>query len=303
MLDSLSKAFFKGFRRSPVERLRKARLIACDLDGTLLNRHERLPESTAGLIRKVEDAGVRFVLITRRHHQAVEPYADELGLAEPIISLDGALACRPYAAEPDDSAALSPSLTLDIAEEVRTTPGAQCAVVTPRGFFSTVPDVPLPSHHEHWNIDTGVVENFETLADSRYVLEIIVVGSFYSVNSVLDYVEQKVQKQQLKLRMYESHTRSDCWYLEIRSELATKLSSLSRLLERESISFEEVIGIGDNYNDLDFCRKSGYVVAVLNAVDELRKMADYVTKRDYNHGGVNEFLRYFLEIRAEGARP
>lgn len=298
MLKSLSRVFRKGFKRSPEERLRSASLIACDLDGTLLDRHERLPETTAGLIRRVEAEGVRFLLITRRHHQAVEPYAVELGLSEPVISLDGALTCAAGGESPIDSVSLDMALTLGIAEEVKHTEGVECAVVTPAGFFSTCEDIALPTHHEHWNIDRGVVESLVPLVESGHILEVIVVGGFYMVNSVLDYLERAHGGEDLKLRMYESHTRGDCWYLEVRSAGATKLNALGRLLERYGMGFDSVVGIGDNFNDLDFCRKAGYVVAVLNAVEDLRRIADYVTKRDYNHGGVDEFLRYFLEVRA-----
>ncbi len=298
MLDSLSKALFQGFLRpSPEERLRAARMIACDLDGTLLDRHDRLADSTIDLVRDVQALGVQFVLITRRHHQSVEPYAEEMRLRDPIISLDGALTCRLHADAPLDAAPIDQAFALDIAEEAASIGSVHCSMVTPNGFFSREPEVHLPSHHEHWNIETVQVDTFEPLADEGYILELIVTGGFHGVNQVYNYVEQKMRKEELRVRLYESHTTSDWWYLEVRAAGATKLASLSRLLAQDSISLEEVIGIGDNYNDLDFCRKVGYVAAVRNAVPELREIAHYVTKRDFNDEGINEFLRYFIEVR------
>ncbi|MBS1910594.1 MAG: HAD-IIB family hydrolase [Bacteroidetes bacterium] len=297
MLESLSKAFFRGFRRTPEERLRAAKLVACDLDGTLLNREERIAPSSVALIKQVEQLGIRFVLITRRHHQAVEPYAEELQLAEPIISLDGALTCALHADAPLDTAEFDQDFALDITDEIALTDDVDCWVVTPSGFFTAKADTPLPWHHVHWNIETEVIPSFEGLARQGKILEIVASGSFHGVNAIYNYVEKKMRRDELKLRLYESNARSDQWYLEVRANAATKDTALGRLLARYDVDYQEVIGIGDNYNDLEFCRKAGYVVAVRNAVEPLLQMADYITQRDFNHEGVDEFLQYFLVTR------
>jgi hydroxymethylpyrimidine pyrophosphatase-like HAD family hydrolase len=172
-----------------------------------------------------------------------------------------------------------------------------CCVVTPDAFLSTQPDISLPRHHQHWNIETAVVENFERTAAEGNVLQMIVVGSYYGVNTILKYTEDKMRREELKLRMYESYSRTDRWFLEIRSSKATKYNALVRLLREYPFGLDQVIGIGDNYNDLDFCRKAGYVVAVKNAVEDLREIADFVTRLTCDNAGIDEFFRHFLEIR------
>jgi hydroxymethylpyrimidine pyrophosphatase-like HAD family hydrolase len=67
------------------------------------------------------------------------------------------------------------------------------------------------------------------------------------------------------------------------------------------IGLKDVIGIGDNRNDLDFCEKAGYVVAVRNAVKELKALADFITARDCTEEGINEFFEIYL--RAHDVDP
>ncbi|MHC4859379.1 MAG: HAD family hydrolase [Planctomycetota bacterium] len=69
----------------------KSRLIALDLDGTLLPRSKALTARTRAAVRAVRDAGVQVVLATGKTFQLAARYTDELGLAGPVIALDGAL--------------------------------------------------------------------------------------------------------------------------------------------------------------------------------------------------------------------
>src|SRR5437867_4081452 len=100
MLKSLSSKPLPALLGSRERRLKKAKLIACDLDGTLLNQDEMVGVRTAILMKRIIELGIPFVLITARHHQAVEPYAEELRMTLPIISLDGAITRYPHAPAP-----------------------------------------------------------------------------------------------------------------------------------------------------------------------------------------------------------
>jgi Cof subfamily protein (haloacid dehalogenase superfamily) len=303
MLRSLPLKLLKGFARSPEDRLRRARLIACDLDGTLLNRYEMIAPETAAMVAAIESLGIPFVLITRRHHRAVEPFGEVLRLPEPVISLDGALIRNIHAEEIIDSAPLDQEFALDIADEIASTSDVECSMVTPDAFLTLVPGVHLPSHHQHWNIKTATVESFEAAAREGIILEVIASGGYHAVNNILQYVDAKMRQGELKLRLYESRSQSDHWYLEVRSARATKYDALVRLIKTYGVALGEVIGIGDHYNDVDFCRKSGYVVAPRNAVKEMKEIADFVTARDCTEQGIDEFLAYFLSVRGATFDP
>ena len=88
MLRPFAKKLFSGLLGSPEEQLRRTRLIACDLDGTLLNRDEMIGAETSAMIGAIRGLGIHFVLITRRHHQAVELYGELLRVTEDAESDD-----------------------------------------------------------------------------------------------------------------------------------------------------------------------------------------------------------------------
>lgn len=299
MLRTLTKRLFGGLRETPEDRLRKAKVIACDLDGTLLNRDEMVGTRTLELIAKIRSFGIHFILITRRHYHATELYAEEIRMHEPVIALDGAMA-RFLRGELIFNISFDQEFALDIIDETVQTDSVACCVVTPDGLLFSEPDIPLPSHHQHWNIETSVVDDFEGARGN--ILEVIATGSFHAVNKVFDYVNRKMRPGELKIKLYESHSHREMWHVEIRSKDATKQKALEQLLKSyDGISMNEVIGIGDHYNDLDFCQAAGYVVALENAVSDLKEIADFITRRNCLEEGINEFLEHFIQLRAPDA--
>lgn len=295
MLKSITRKLFGGGARSGETRLQQARMIACDLDGTLLNRDEMIGAASMRMIREIESIGVPFVIITRRHHQAVEPHVELLGTATPIVSLDGAMIRLPYADTPSFTAEFDQDFARDILDEIDQMVGVSFCAITPDHFFHSDPDPQLPWQHQHWNVDLQQVNGIDPVKGT--VLEIIATGSLHGVNAVLEYVERKMQKNELKLHLFESRSMQGTWYLEVRPIQATKEMALERLTAEWGIPLKEVIGIGDYHNDLGFCGKSGYVVALANAVKEMKQIADFVTERSCLDEGINEFFELFLRLR------
>ncbi len=295
MIRSFSRKLFGGLRsREGV--LKSISLIACDLDGTLLNRDDMIAPATGEMIKLIMEAGVQFLVITRRHHQSVEPYIELVGLSFPIISLDGALIRPAHSMEIIHMIPFDQAFALDILDEARLTEGVEWCAVTPDIFYFSRPDIPLPTYHVHWNIETVPVDN-NVERISGTMLEVIVCGGYYGVNSIYSYIQEKMKPGELKVRMYESYSTSDLWYLEVRSALATKENALQWMVDQEGLKMEEVAGIGDHYNDVEFCRRAAYVVAMKNAVPELKEIADFITRRECVDEGINEFLSHFLELR------
>lgn len=276
-------------------RLRSARLIACDLDGTLLNGDDMVGFETARLVHEIVALGVEFVFITARHHYASEPFADDLGLDETIISLDGALTMRPHAPRPLATIEVDPSLAADLAACVEGTDGVDCAFVMADRLRVSRRDMVIPARHHHWNID---VDAPATIAPAGApVLELLASGTFGAINRVYALAKERERVAGARLRLYESESHDGLWYLEVRNREASKLRALSEYVRTRGIAMREVVAIGDARNDIDFCEKAGYSVAVRNAVDRLRDIADFVTERDCTDDGICEFLHYFIEAR------
>ncbi len=294
MLRSLTRKFFNGASRTKYERLRKARMIASDMDGTLLNREERVAPTTAQLIHEITGIDIPFVVITRRHYLAAKTHLEGLAPDSPIISLDGAMIS--FAGErPHKLISFDHDFALDILDEIGQNPGVEYCAITPDCHIVSAMDIVIPSHYEHSNIHRYLIEDIHEI--DRNIVEIVASGDFYSVNTVYNYIETKMRKGELKLSLYESRSKKDHWFLEVTSASATKHNALEHLVSDLGYTMKEVIGIGDHVNDIEFCRNAGYSVAMQNAVSELKKNADFVTTKDFTLSGIDEFLEYFLTVR------
>lgn len=78
-----------------------------------------------------------------------------------------------------------------------------------------------------------------------------------------------------------------------------KLEAFESLLEKSSLSFNEVAYVGDDLVDLPLVKRSGFGVAVANAVEEVKAEADIVTKRCGGDGAVGEVVEYILKKRGQ----
>jgi 3-deoxy-D-manno-octulosonate 8-phosphate phosphatase (KDO 8-P phosphatase) len=74
-----------------------------------------------------------------------------------------------------------------------------------------------------------------------------------------------------------------------------KLPVLEKLLQQLGLSADQIAYVGDDLMDLPAIRLAGFGVAVANAVDEVKKSADYVTKRPGGSGAVREVIEYILK--------
>lgn len=78
-----------------------------------------------------------------------------------------------------------------------------------------------------------------------------------------------------------------------------KLEAFESLLEKSSLSFNEVAYVGDDLVDLPLVKRSGFGVAVANAVEEVKAEADIVTRRCGGDGAVGEVVEYILKKRGQ----
>ena len=83
---------------------------------------------------------------------------------------------------------------------------------------------------------------------------------------------------------------------KILSKIKNKIScTVEELLEKVSLTADQVAFIGDDLLDLPIVRRAGFGVAVSNAVDELKDAADYITTRKGGDGAVREVIEYILK--------
>lgn len=271
------------------------RLIACDLDETLLDSAHQIPERVRRAISAARERGARFVPATGRPFESVDGTLAELGLlgerGEYVISFNGGVITE----NSDDAHPLTTcSLAPDVAERLYEEGIA-------RGLCIHVYTLERVYLYNYWPAERAYIEGRMNIVETREpTLDFVERGGEVVVKLLfmsLDMDELRRTERELAasgltdgLDVVYSSNR----YLEFNAPGINKGAGLLALAERLGIAPEETMAIGDNSNDVPMIRAAGLGVAVANASDEARAAAGYVCAADNDAGGVAEAIERFV---------
>jgi Cof subfamily protein (haloacid dehalogenase superfamily) len=265
------------------------KLIAIDIDDTLITDELIIPQGCKEAINKARRRGVKVVLATGRMPASTIPFAEELGLSEPVICYNGAL----IQAANDGPPLIHHPVPLELAREI-------VALGKAEGL--------------HVNI---------YLDGLMYVAELNEYTEFYSsftktkahpVGDLLAFMDRPPTKilyvcegsiaekwQRILAERYQGQLevfRSKPQYLEFTNIGVSKGAALKELAGLYGLVPDEVMAIGDSFNDISMLEYAGIGVAVANAPAAVRSKADYVT-RSNEECGVAEAIQRFV-LNSEG---
>ena len=104
---------------------------------------------------------------------------------------------------------------------------------------------------------------------------------------IAEYIDNK------QLNM--SYIYSEPGTIDIMAKNVSKWAGIQELARIENIDIKDVIAVGNYYNDIDMIEKAGTGIAVANSVEEVKQVADYVTKQDNNHKAVQEIVDLIIK--------
>jgi len=251
------------------------RLLAIDLDGTLLTPQKLITPRTQKALYQAAEMGIIIVIATGQTFQVLRQVCADLPLIAPQIIENGAIIAdiqhgtvRHEQLLPGEYVlpALDTLCSLSLYRAYHT---FQCVYVdanTPRVRNWYRPPLPPPvevadvaSLYPQPCIKIAGVGEVEKVRDKRHELERIFAGMLYVTQSSPDL-------------------------LELLHPAVSKGNALRAIAADLDISAEEVIAIGDNYNDIDMLRFAGLGVAMDNAHAEVKAAADYVTLSNAEEG-------------------
>lgn len=263
------------------------KMLATDLDDSLLDDGLRIANVDRVAIFRAIGAGVKIVLATGRMFRSTLPYARELGLDTPLITYEGA-----YVKADGAPALLSLPVPYGTALEV-------VERVMREGYHINIyidDQVLVAKKTEESRICQAIsgVEPLEVgnLADylravGREPTKILVVTE---EEFKLDWVSAGL-KEQFKESLYI--TKSKPFFLEIMNPGTGKGAALAAVAGYYGIDRENIVAVGDSYNDLDMIEYAGLGVAMANAREEIKMRAGFVTNSN-NCGGVARVISKFI---------
>ena len=260
------------------------RIVASDLDGTLLRSDGTLSERTVRALSAVQAAGAQVVLCTARPVRWVRPIAAQAGAAGLAVCVNGAVIWD-FAAETGViEHAIDPAVVLDVVATLNARfPGGSWAVEHAHGFGHE------PAYRTRWPIpDQTRVAPVTELLDIA-PLKLLFRHDEHSADTLLIGAEETVGH-----RVELSHSNSADGLLEISAAGVDKGRGLARLCASLNAAAEDVIAFGDMPNDLSLLRWAGRAVAVGNAHPAVREAADEVAPAN-DEDGVATVLERMLE--------
>lgn len=255
------------------------KLIAIDMDGTLLNNDKKISKRTFDTIQDAKSQGIKVVLASGRPLQGLTPHLELLGLTDEndfVISYNGSVVQRVGSGEIIHQTSLSG----DDAKLLQKT--AHDLDVFIHAFS---PEKGLITHktNEWTEIESKInampvtQTDFQQLDSNESVVKVMMVAE----PTVLD-------KAILNLPLYlkEKYTvvRSAPFFLEFLHPQSNKGVGVSRLAEILDLDAEQVICIGDAENDHHMMKFAGLAVAMENADQETKDLADYITLSNEQDG-------------------
>jgi Cof subfamily protein (haloacid dehalogenase superfamily) len=257
------------------------RLIAIDLDGTLLDPLHRISPANAAAIAACVAGGARVLIATGRMFASARPYVRALGLRGPQITLNGAILADLDGDQLHIRDRLSPEL-LATAIELLHERAIPYAVFGPNVIYAT----PETTH-------VHILEDYGEPPAVRLSREALVGVS--DPNKVLTFLPPGPLDDELAALMGDRFEvmRTGPLFFEFLPPGVNKGSALAELMVRYEVPREEVLAIGDGQNDISMFAVAGMSVAMGGAPDVVKARAMALTE-DCSSDGVALALRRYV---------
>jgi len=263
----------------------KPRLIAVDMDGTILNSSSELSTRTKNALRSAIACGVPVVVATGRMYPSALPVIKEIGINAPCIFYNGAVVREPVSGEILLEKGLGKELTAEVVSFYREE-GWYIQIYSddrlyvkdsydPRSrFYEAISKIrPVSLGEGFWDFNV----------DSTKLLGI-----------ALDEITMAQMAEKTKLRFEGRVYLATSWgaFVEITHPEVNKAKGLAIVAEKLGIDPKDVLAIGDGVNDKEMIRWAGFGVAMGNAPDTVKAAADETTSDNDSDGAAVIIERY-----------
>ena len=266
------------------------KLLVTDVDGTLINKNGEISPENCESLNKAITCGLQVSLSTGRSPQSSRSFIEKLSLDGYHIFFDGAMVSHFHTGEIVYAQAIDRELVEQIALFAQDN-NTYLELYSPTHCFAT---------YENWWTDAnssffGIEPQIGDLT-GIWEQENIMKGQLVIKNSDEKALAENLCRHfagSLEFSEVKSPTYPDATFINILSPGVSKGKALEALASRQSIPLDEVVAIGDWINDIPLLSTAGMGIAMGNAHNELKKVADYITLDVEEHGlaaAVKKFL-------------
>jgi HAD superfamily hydrolase (TIGR01484 family) len=240
------------------------KLVALDMDGTLLDEEQKISAENRKWIHRAIDHGITVMFATGRGLQSVEPYVEELQLKSPMVSVNGSEVW-----EAPNVLLTRHEMNVEWIRELH-------ALAVERDTWFWGYSVEGMFSKDRWLDDLGSVRWLK-------------FGFYVEDTAKLEEIRKVVAAKGI----YEL-TNSHIFNIEVNPKGVSKASGIQEVCKLLGIGMDEVIACGDSLNDLKMIRSVGLGVAMGNAQEEVKKAAKTVTATNVDDGVARVIEEYIF---------
>jgi Cof subfamily protein (haloacid dehalogenase superfamily) len=268
----------------------KPKLIALDMDGTILNDSSELTPRTKNVIRSAISSGIAVVIATGRMYPSALPLIKEVGISFPCVFYNGAIVRDPMSGEILLERGLGKDLTAEIVSYYRDQ-GWYIQIYNNDKVYVVDSNDPRTKFYENISKIPPV-----SLGEKLWDLD---VDSTKLLGITLDEGTFPLMAEKTKSRFGSRVYTAVSWgaFVEIAHPEVNKANGLALVAEKLGIDRKDVLAIGDAGNDKEMITWAGYGVAMGNASDQLKAVADEVALDNENDGAAR-IIERFLSMEA-----
>ena len=272
------------------------RLIAIDIDGTLLDARGLLPDVNRDAVREAVDAGVEVALVTGRSFHHARPVGAALSDRVPLIVSNGALMKR-RDGRTLHRRVLDPTVTKDIIVTVRNHRRGAALIFDrdgPDQYLYEGIDWQHPNRRRYYELNRQFMTELSPLEDglTESPLQLAFTGGVEEIRRLAALIRNLDVAARITVTLTEYEAR-DFSLLDITVGGCSKGAMLTTWLERRGIDAQDVMAVGDNLNDREMLALVGHPVVMGNAVPEL-KAVGWPTTAGHDDGGLAQAIRRVL---------
>lgn len=262
------------------------KLVATDIDGTILNENGDCSNGVRNCIAKMQEKGIKVVIVTGRMYAGAKQVAEKLNLKDAIVSYQGGLIKKDCVSNETLYETCIPQKDADLVLDWAKKNNIHINLYINDILYVENNNEIIQRYAKRQNLEYKVC-NFEDLKLDN--INKILAINYNDADIVTSWVNE-CQKVFPHLYIIKSTPH----FCEFSTKKATKACAVNFLKKYYNVNDDEVLAIGDQDNDIELLKAGGISIAMGNGTDELKKYADFITDTIENDGFVKAMEKFVL---------
>lgn len=282
------------------------KLLALDLDGTLLDSRGQITDANRRAVRAAEELGVLVTIATGRRFRDARPVGLELDLNAPLITHNGALLKHAESLETVSASLLAPETSDKILRVGKEFGGDALLSADPHGkgtlYYDRISDNNFPLqkylrwsetlHGDEAHNAVSHVDDLKGVLGEADVIHISFSGTCSRMEDMVEVLKGELADTVTVLSTI--YPLRDFTLIDILPPDASKGHGVEKLAAINGLTAEEVMAMGDNFNDLEMLAFAGTPVVMGNADPSLRERKEFYTTLNNDQSGVAAAIKKFI---------